>query len=86
MLSVPKIPLMHDCFHVQVFTYFKVFAHLATSLCSLWLESAVLSDLEVKLFRCLVEQDMTFFDTHRTGELVNRWGWGERGVVLGVVN
>lgn len=30
------------------------------------------SRLRTQLFRCLLEKDMVFFDTHRTGELVNR--------------
>lgn len=28
--------------------------------------------LRVRLFQCLVEQDIAFFDNHRTGELINR--------------
>ena len=29
--------------------------------------------LRTKLFKCLIEQDISFFDNHRTGELVNRY-------------
>lgn len=29
--------------------------------------------LRSKLFQCLIEQDIAFFDRHRTGEMINRW-------------